>query len=67
MSVEFLNNNFNVNTVRPTGYKWPTGLTVAPVGGNVVVYFGATETFTVPTGVTSIDYLCIAGGGGGGS
>ena len=45
MSVEFLNNNFNINTVRPTGYKWPYGLSIAPTSGNLTQTFAATETF----------------------
>ena len=66
MSVEFLNNNFNVNTVRPTGYKFPVGLN-QDIGGDVRKVFGTTQSFTIPTGVTSIDYLVVAGGGGGGT
>ena len=27
MGVKFLNQNITVNTTRPTGYKYPTGLT----------------------------------------
>ena len=65
-STGLIGGSFTGESVRPVGYAFPTGLTPAPSGGNVVVYFGATETFTVPSGVTSIDYLCIAGGGAGG-
>ena len=32
----------------------------------VVQTFTATSTWTCPTGVTSVDYLVVAGGGGGG-
>ena len=34
---------------------------------NVVQTFTASGTWTAPTGVTSVDYLVVAGGGGGGS
>lgn len=33
--------------------------------GNVVVFTNATNTWTVPAGVTKVRVLCIAGGGGG--
>jgi hypothetical protein len=64
-STGLIGGSFTGESVRPSGYAFPTGLTPAPFGGNVVVYFGATETWTVPTGVTSVDYLVVAGGGGG--
>jgi hypothetical protein len=57
MSIKFLNLNQTINSARPAGFKFPTGLTVAPLTGEIVVYFGATDTFTVPTGITSVDYL----------
>jgi len=41
---------------------WPTG----PVAGYNVIYpFTASGSWTVPPGVTSVDYLIVAGGGGG--
>jgi hypothetical protein len=52
-STGLIGGSFTGESVRPSGYAFPTGLSVAPVGGNVVVYFGATDTWTVPTGVTS--------------
>ena len=56
------------SSVRPPGYQYPTGLTFLGSGtGNVVDSFTSTSTWVAPTGVTSIDYLVIAGGGGGGS
>ena len=65
-STGLIGGSFTGESVRPVGYGFPTGLSVAPLSGNVIVQFGATETWTVPTGVTEVDYLTIAGGGGGG-
>ena len=33
----------------------------------VIQQFNSTSSWTAPTGVTSIDYLVVAGGGGGGN
>ena len=33
MGIKFLNQNITTNTVRPTGFKFPVGLTVLPGGG----------------------------------
>ena len=35
-------------------------------GYTVIQTFTATSTWTCPTGVTSVEYLVVAGGGGGG-
>ena len=42
-------------------------LLAARGGFTVVQTFTATQDWTVPAGVTSIDYLVVGGGGGGGS
>ena len=36
MSVKFLNQNITVNTVRPTGFKFPVGISI--IGTNLVDY-----------------------------
>ena len=56
-------------TINDTGYiKVPSG-TAAQGTGDVVQYFTSSgpATFNVPTGVTSVWVLAVAGGGGGGS
>ena len=50
MGVKFLNQNITTNTVRPTGYKFPAGLTVTVAGTGTVAN-------------NSADYLVVAGGG----
>ena len=52
MGVKFLNQNITTNTVRPTGFKFPVGLST--------IYAG---TGTVAN--NSVDYLVVAGGGAG--
>ena len=53
--------------VRPTGYAYPTGLTYAgDETGNVISSFVALDTWECPVGVTSVEYLVVAGGGAGG-
>ena len=59
-STGLIGGSFTGESVRPSGYAFPTGLTQAPASGNVIVYFGATESWTVPTGVTSVDYVVVA-------
>ena len=49
--------SFTGESIRPAGYQFPAGLTLAPATANVVVSFGASTTWTVPSGVTTIDYL----------
>ncbi len=74
MTLKFLNLNVENNTVRPTGYKFPVGLTVVPSanggGTGTAVTFNSTPgpgTYTIPTSIfNQIDVLVIAGGGGGG-
>jgi hypothetical protein len=56
-------------TINDTGFiKVPSG-TAAQGTGDVVEYFTSTgpATFNVPTGVTSVWVLAVAGGGGGGA
>ena len=52
MSVKFLNTGVTVNTIRPTGWKFPVGLT--NYGGDAY------------DGPSTVDYLVVAGGGGSG-
>jgi hypothetical protein len=58
---------FTGESVRPAGYQFPIGLSsqglVSGTTGNVVASFVASGTFVPPTGVTSVDYLVVAGGG----
>lgn len=44
-----------------------TGATQSITGNPTVVTFTSSGTFTVPAGVTSVDYLVVGGGGSGGS
>ena len=43
------------------------GFAGAKGGRTVIQVFTATQNWTAPTGVTSVDYLVVAGGGGGGA
>ena len=50
--------SFTGESIRPAGYQFPAGLTAAPAGSaNIVTSFTQTTSWTVPTGVTSVDYL----------
>ena len=42
------------------------GAATEPFSGITYQIFNATGTWTAPTGVTSVDYLVVAGGGAGG-
>ena len=55
-------------TARPAGYGFPVGLTfLGTATNNVVVQIANSVTWVCPAGVTSVDYLVIAGGGSGGN
>jgi hypothetical protein len=65
MSIKFLNLGQTINTVRPRGFKFPSGLTGA-AGGPIILSFTASGSFIPPPGVDEVEYLVVAGGGGGG-
>ena len=57
---------FSATSFRPRGFQYPVGLTFLGSGtGNVIASFANTGTWVAPTGVTEVDYLVVAGGGGG--
>lgn len=56
----------NIRNVRLTVPGFGTGGGAAPLTPGVgVQVFTGSSTWTVPTGVSTIDYLVVAGGGGG--
>jgi fibronectin-binding autotransporter adhesin len=72
MSLKFLNLNVENNTVRPTGYKFPVGLTGGNTGvasTDIVRTTPSPGNYTFPGTAASgsAEVLVIGGGGGGGS
>jgi hypothetical protein len=66
MGVKFLNQNIVVNSTRPAGFKFPTGLTVLEAANTVVDYLVVAGGGGGSSSVPSIDAAQGTGGGGAG-